>query len=455
MNRRLLAALLLASAQAPLGSTLVAVALPAIANGLGDDTVHATTLLVSSYLVITILFQGPGGRLSDALGHERTLWTGIGLFALGSCVGLVSSSVWLLAVARAIMAIGGALVVPSTMALLRVMVRPEHRGRIFGVFGSVMALSAALGPVIGGEVVEWFGWRATFLVSLPFLAVAAVLLRLDPPPAHDMDSTKDRREGFRSLDFNGLAMLAVALVLITASAKLDGMARLGGLLAGLVAGTFFFVRQWRAEQPVLDVRLLREPVMAGATAIMALQNFAMYGLIFQLPAFFEHFRGTAPRAVGFSLFTMMIGMVVASPIGGRATDRLGARTAGLIGAAVLVVGSLALCRLQSFSTPTDAVPYLVVFGLGMGLSSAPAQSSAMAAVPSNRAGTAAGLSSTMRYLGGIATIAVQAAVLGGDMTVTEGSNLAMVVLYTAAALLSLGAATVLPRHARSMPEPQP
>jgi len=81
MNRVLLAALLLASAQAPLGSTLVAVALPAIANGLGSDTVHATTLLVSSYLVITILFQGPGGRLSDAFGHERTLWAGIGLFA--------------------------------------------------------------------------------------------------------------------------------------------------------------------------------------------------------------------------------------------------------------------------------------------------------------------------------------------------------------------------------------
>ena len=448
MNRVLLAALLLASAQAPLGSTLVAVALPAIANGLGGDTVHATTLLVSSYLVITILFQGPGGRLSDAFGHERTLWTGIGLFALGSFVGLVSPTVWLLAVARAIMAIGGALVVPSTMALLRVLVKPEQRGRVFGVFGSVMALSAALGPVIGGEVVEWFGWRATFLVSLPFLAIAATLLRLDPPPQHEADSSKDRGDGLRSLDFAGLGMLAVALVLITASAKLEGMERLGGLLAGLAAGSFFFVRQWRAEQPVLDVRLLRDPVMAGATAIMALQNFAMYGLIFQLPAFFEHFRGTAPRAVGFSLFTMMIGMVVTSPIGGRAADRLGARAAGLIGAAVLVAGSLALCRLLSFSTPADAMPYLVVFGLGMGLSSAPAQSSAMAAVPANRAGAAAGLSSTMRYLGGMATIAVQAAILGADNTVTEGSNLAMVVLYTAAALLSLAAATVLPRHVR-------
>lgn len=446
MNRILLAALLLASAQAPLGSTLVAVALPAIASGLGSDTVHATTLLVSSYLVITILFQGPGGRLSDAFGHERTLWTGIGLFGLGSLIGLVSPSVWLLAVARAIMAIGGALVVPSTMALLRVLVKPEHRGRVFGVFGSVMALSAALGPVIGGVVVEWFGWRATFLVSLPFLAIAAVLLRLDPPPPHEADSTRDRGDALRTLDFTGLAMLLAALVLITASAKLEGIERIGGLLAGVAAGAGFFIRQWRSEQPVLDVRLLREPVMAGATAIMALQNFAMYGLIFQLPAYFEHFRGTAPRAVGFSLFAMMLGMVVASPIGGRATDRLGARTAGLIGAAVLLVASLALCRLQSFATPAEAIPYLVLFGLGMGLSSAPAQSSAMAAVPPNRAGTAAGLSSTMRYVGGMATIAAQAAVLGGDRTVTEGSNLAMVALYAAAALLALAAAFALPRR---------
>jgi len=446
MNRVLLAALLLASAQAPLGSTLVAVALPAIAMGLGSDTVHATTLLVSSYLVITILFQGPGGRLSDAFGHARTLWAGIALFGLGAVIGLLSPSVWLLAVARAIMAVGGALVVPSTMALLRVLVRPEQRGRVFGIFGSVMALSAALGPVIGGAVVEWLGWRATFLVSLPFLALAAALLRLDPPPAGERAGDANRREGLRSLDLPGLALLLAALVLVTASAKAEGMERLGMLLAGLLAGAGFVRRQWRAEQPVLDLRLLRDPVMAGATAIMALQNFAMYGLIFQLPAFFEHFRGTAPRAVGFSLFTMMLGMVIASPLGGRATDRLGARSAGLIGAGVLVAGSLAMCRLSSFAGPAEAVPWLIVFGLGMGLSSAPAQSSAMAAVDPGRAGMAAGLSSTMRYLGGIATIAVQAAVLGGDHEVTEGRHVLMVMLYAAAAGLSLAAALVLPRR---------
>ena len=450
VNRILLAALLLASAQAPLGSTLVAVALPAIANGLGSDTVHATTLLVSSYLVITILFQGPGGRLSDAFGHERTLWMGIGLFGFGSLLGLVSPSVWVLAAARAVMAIGGALVVPSTMALLRVLVTAERRGRVFGIFGSVMALSAALGPVIGGEVVELFGWRGVFLVSLPFLAAASLLLRLDPPPRHEADNAPQRGDGLRGLDFIGLGLLLATLVLITASAKLGGLERLGALLAGVAAATLFTLRQWRAAQPVLDVRLLRDPVMAGATAIMALQNFAMYGLIFQLPAFFEHFRSTPPRAVGYSLFAMMIGMVLASPLGGRLTDRLGAQRAGIIGAAVLVAASVALCRIQSFETPSDAMVYLIIFGIGMGLSSAPAQSSAMAAVPPNRAGTAAGLSSTMRYLGGMATIAAQAAVLGGDDTVTEASNLLMIELYAAAALLSVAASFLLPR--RSMQE---
>ena len=155
---------------------------------------------------------------------------------------------------------------------------------------------------------------------------------------------------------------------------------------------------------------------------MALQNFAMYGLLFQIPAFFEHFRHTSSREVGFGLFTMMIGMVVAAPLGGRATDRFGARIAGMTGAAAVLAGSLALCWITSFASPADAIVFLILFGVGMGVSSAPAQSSAMAAVPPDRAGMAAGLSSTMRYLGGIATIAVQAAVLGGDATVTEGRH---------------------------------
>ena len=210
MNPVLLAALLLASAQAPLGSTLVAVALPAIADGLGSDAVHATTLLVASYLVVTVLFQGPGGRLSDAIGHARSLWIGIGLFGIGSALAVISPTVWVLALARAVTAVGGALVVPSTMALLRQLARPGSRGSIFGTFGSVMALSAALGPAIGGIIVEQIGWRAVFLVSFPFLILACVLLRLFPLPAPGRASAGHRAEGLRSLDVAGLAMLLAA-----------------------------------------------------------------------------------------------------------------------------------------------------------------------------------------------------------------------------------------------------
>ena len=256
----------------------------------------------------------------------------------------------------------------------------------------------------------------------------------------------------RSIDLIGLLVLGSALVLLVGSAESVGSQRLPMLLAGLAAGAGFVHRQWRSPNPILDIRLMRKPVMAGATAIMALQNFAMYGLMFQLPTFFEHFRGTPPRVVGYGFFSMMIGMVVASPVGGRGTDRLGSRAAGLIGAAVLLVGALLLLlRLPSFATPWDAVPFLLVFGLGMGLSSAPAQSSAMAAVPPTQAGMAAGLSSTMRYLGGIAAIAVQAAVLGPGSQVTLGQHQAIMGFYATAVLLSLASAWFLPTAADRHP----
>jgi MFS family permease len=445
LNPLLLAALLLASSQAPLGSTLIAVALPSLATSLGADAVQASTLLVASYLVVTVLFQGPGGRLSDAIGHARALWIGMALFAMGSVGGLLSPTLWLLALSRSVAAIGGALVVPSTMALMRLAVPPERRGRVFGTFGAVMALAAAVGPVMGGEIVSHFGWRAVFLASLPFLGLAALLFRLVPLPR-----TTPAGSTVAGLDWIGLVMLAASLATLVGGGRTAGSLRYPLLVAGLVAGALFVRRQWTSARPVLDVRLLSNPVMAGSSAIMGLQNFAMYGLMFQLPLFFEHLRGVPPRAVGYGLFAMMIGMVAASPVGGRLTDRFGPRTTGLVGATVMALGCLGMVNLGRFEAPSDAMPWLLLAGAGLGLCSAPAQSSAMASIPGERAGMAAGLSSTIRYLGGISTIIVQAVVLGGgDATVTLGEHRAMIILYAGSVLLSLGAATLLPRRSQA------
>ena len=437
-------AMLIASAQAPLGSTLIAVALPSVGAGLQIDVMLATSLLVSSYLIVNILLQAPGGKLSDVVGHSKILWIGMTLFGLGAFTGLVAPGLGLLTAARCIMAVGGALVVPATLALLRIHVPVERRGRIFGLFGSVMALSAALGPALGGEIVSRFGWRAVFLANLPFLAVAMPLLYLRPLRDRPLAARPTLASLAASFDFVGLGLLALSLVLLIGSPRGEPSQRPVMLLAAVLIGAVFVFWEMRATEPIVAPMLFRSKAFAASTSIMALQNFAMYGLLFELPEFFVRFRGSSAREVGYMLFAMMIGMVVSAPAGGRLTDRFGARAAALMGASLLIAGSLLLCRLTSFAFPLDAAVPLLLFGLGLGLCSAPAQSTSISAADPTQAGLAAGVSSTMRYLGGISSIAMLGAILGKDADMTEGRHQLMVVIFTVATVLSALASWFIP-----------
>ncbi|MDI3338822.1 MFS transporter [Defluviimonas aestuarii] len=438
------AALLLASAQAPLGSTLIAVALPSIGDGIETDLVLVTSLLVTGYLVVNVVCQGPAGKISDLVGHARILWAGISLYVIGAACGLVAQDVGLLLMSRITMALAGALVVPATLALLRLHVPAECRGRVFGLFGATMGLAAAGGPALGGEIVNLLGWRAIFLANLPFLALAAILLRTFPIPQPVTFRRHTAAQLARSIDFAGVGLLALALSLLILSSKSEGFTLAITLIATLAAGITFIAWEAKTIIPVFDPRLFALPAFAAGTTIIALQNFAMYGLLFELPQFFSLFRHAAPREVGYMLFVMMIGMVIAAPIGGQLTDRIGSRFAALLGFIPLFVGVLMLWRLASFTAPGDAVHALLLFGVGMGLSSAPAQSAAMSAVNPERAGMAAGASSTMRYLGGIVSILVLGAVLGSDSTVSFLRHDIMIRLFTAAVLLSVLAAFRLP-----------
>ena len=220
----------------------------------------------------------------------------------------------------------------------------------------------------------------------------------------------------------------------------------------IVIGVVFVWRQLKAKEPVLDFGLFRYPAYAAGTTIVATQNFAMYALLFELPQFFERFRGTPPREIGYTLFSMMVGMVFLAPVGGRITDHLGARKAGLIGTGCLLAGGLLLCRMASFATPHDAIPSLLLIGAGLGLCSAPAQSSSMSAVKPSEAGMAAGVSSAMRYVGGVCGVLVLGAVLGGNDTVSEARHVAMAWIYVVAIILSGIACLRLPgRHASGHP----
>ncbi|MEQ6918209.1 MFS transporter [Halomonas aquatica] len=430
------AALLIASAQAPLGSTLIAVALPSIGIGIGADLVLITGLLVTGYLVVNVVCQGPAGKISDLVGHSRILWTGIGLYVIGAGFGLVAQGVSLLFVSRCAMAAAGALVVPATLALLRLHVPKERRGRIFGLFGATMGIAAAGGPALGGEIVSLFGWRTVFIANLPFLALSALLLHLYPLPAGHTPPKRSLRALTRSLDLVGIGLLALSLACLIVASKLDGPVFIAVVLAAAVVGVAFVKWEANAAAPVFDPHLFSLPAFAAGTMMIALQNFAMYGLLYQLPQFFSVFRGAHPRDIGYMLFVMMIGMVIAAPVGGHLTDRISARSAALLGCALLLTGIVQLWDLGSFESPQDAMLALLIFGLGLGLCNAPAQASLMSAVTSGQAGMAAGVSSTMRYLGGILSILVLAAVLGADTIVSVTRHDVMIWLFTIAIVLS-------------------
>jgi MFS family permease len=436
--------LLLSTALVPLGSTMIAVALPAIGRDLRADPASLTQWLVNSYLLVGIVLQSPAGKLADRWGVHRALALGQALFALGALLGFAGGSLALLVAARVLMAAGGALLVPATVAVLRRATAPERRARTFGAFGASMGLAAALGPLVGGVLVEAFGWRAIFLANVPILAAAAPLVRgvADAPPA------AGRRPSF---DWPGSALLAAGLSIAVAGSKTGGPAAVGLLALG--GAVLFVFMRWerRAGDPVLDPALFRNVHFAAGAGVVALHNWVMYALIFQLPIWFAAMMGSGSAEIGTVLIAMMLSMVVCSPLGGRISERLGARAVAVAGTLSALGGVLLLTRLGAQATSADAIPALIVVGAGLGLAAAPTQSSAVSAVPPEQSGMAAGAFSTLRYLGGMVGIGALGVVLRDvaltDAAVALAAHQRAVWVYCAVMLVALLPAALLPRRA--------
>ena len=213
VGRGLAGALMTASLM-PLNSTMVAVAVPSIGRSVGHGPAAVTQALVATYLIAAIALQSPGGKLGDRLGHWRVLTLGQAAVGAGAILGFFAPNLATLAGARILMATGGALAVPATLALLRVSLPAERRGRAFGTFGAVMAMAAALGPIVGGVLVDAFGWEAVFVANVPVIAVAAILVA-------SVERVQDARPTGR-FDTLGSALLTAGLALLVLGAQQTG-----------------------------------------------------------------------------------------------------------------------------------------------------------------------------------------------------------------------------------------
>lgn len=441
--RGLVGALLLTAALNPLNSTMIAVALPDIATTFAASSGTVTTWLVTSYLLVNIVGVSPAGHLGDLIGRRRALSLGQLILALGAILGGLSPTFAGVALGRIVMAAGGAIVIPASMAMLRETFAPERRARVFAALGALMGVAAAIGPVIGGVLTARVGWHAIFLVNAPLLILAWLLAR-EPRASPATGGGRESPTTLADFDLVGAALLVAGLGAIAIGLRMAAW-RSSMIPAGSLTLLAFILWEKRSPAPLIDLRLFRERHFVAAGAVIALQNLSMYALMFQLPFLLSGPMGIGAERGGRILMTMMVAMVVTAPIGGRISERIGVRLTVALGLAAGAAGLLFGLRAVTTHELTPLRLCLAGLGLGLGFVGGPAQAAALSAISSGRSGVASGVLSTMRYLGGIIGVSIISVLLdgGGEAKLSAGHRECLWI-YFAAHVLAIGVGLLLP-----------
>jgi MFS family permease len=428
----------LGAALTPLNSTMVAVALPALSAEFMAPAASVTLFVVTGYLVATLVSQMPAGSVADRVGYSRALTWGRWLFAAGAVTGVLAPSLGLVVAARLLMAVGSALINPTAMALLRISVPPERRSRAFGTMGAVMGGAAAVGPALGAALVALFGWRSLFLINLPLLAISWLL----QPPVGQAPAAGRPPAAF---DWQGSLLTGAALVLVTFSARSGGLAAAWMAAVAMVLFVVLLRHERRVANPVLQTALFRERGFTAGALVIATQNLAMYSLLIQVPFLFGD--GTTDSRLGLAIIAMTATMAVMAPVGGRLVERVGVRAVVVAGGLLAAAGVAALAQLPPTASSLQIAGRLLFVGLGIGLSTGPANASALTAVPSQLGATASATVSMLRYLGAIGGTVILGYVFAGG---TDGPTRHHVALwmFVGALLVSAVLGATLPsfRH---------
>lgn len=428
---------------APLNSTMIAVALPRVVDAF-DTTVASAAWLVTGYLVAMAALQPIAGRIGDRFGRRRLVLVGLALFGLVSLGAAVAPNLWLLLTFRGLQGMAGALVIPSGTALVRDVVPAERRARAFGMIGAAAGVAAALGPLLGGVLVEAAGWRAIFYVNLALVAPALLFARRWLP--RDAPSSDSLR-----IDAVGAVMLAVilgAFVWLLTSLS-TGISPVVPAVAGpavVALAVVFAIRETRHPDPIIPPGLFRRRSFAAACGAIGLGNLAMYTLLLSVPLLLAGRSGASSSQTGLVLSSLSVPMILFAPVGGRLADRFGRRLPTSAGLALVVGGTLSPALIGAGIALPALIPSLALVGAGLGLSMPGLQATAVESVASRQAGVAAGVFSTSRYLGSIVGAAVLVAFLGADGSDVGGLASVFVIVLVAAGLATLVSFGLGPRR---------
>ncbi len=399
-----------------LDNTILNVALPTLVRDLGASS-SQLQWIVDSY---TLVFAGlllTAGSLGDRFGRKGALQIGLTVFALGSAFSALAQTPEQLIATRALMGIGGAFIMPATLSILTNVFPAEERGRAIGVWAGVSGLGVALGPLLGGFLVEHFGWEWIFTVNLPIAAVALIAGAFLLPKSKDPAAPKLDIPG-AVLSIAGLGSLVYALIEAPAEGWTDTKI-LGALGAGLVLMVLFAFRELHTDEPMLDVTFFKNPRFTAASSAITLVFFAMFGYSFLLTQYFQFVLGYSAAETGIRMLPLALTMMVTAPLSSRVVERVGTKLVVFTGLA-LVAASLALQIGLTADSPYGQVVWrMMLLALGMGLTMAPATESIMGSLPLAKAGVGSAMNDTTRQVGG----ALGVAIIGSVLSSVYGSKI--------------------------------
>jgi EmrB/QacA subfamily drug resistance transporter len=418
--------------------TIINVAVPTLQRELGAS---ATGLqwIVDAYILAFAGLLLTMGSLGDRFGRKRFLQLGLLLFGAASVFGAYAASASQLILARALMGVGGALIMPSTLSILIDVFPRRERVKAIGIWTGIASLGIPLGPVVGGWLLEQFWWGSVFLLNVPIVLVALTAgLVLVPESRHPAPPRPD---------LPGLVLSAAALTFLVygiIEAPASGWtspAVLGSLVAALVTGTGFVARERRVREPMLDLRLFGNPRLAWGTGAVTLAALALAGLAFELTQYLQFVQGYTPLQAGLRFLPLAIGFGIAGPVSQRLVPRIGTGRTVAVGLGVVAVLLAALSRAQPGTSYWLVSAELLLIGLGVGAAFVPATDAVMAAVPEANAGLGSAVNDSGRQVGAALGIGILGALT--NMGYASGIGAAVSGLdpeVAAAAKRSVGAA---------------
>jgi EmrB/QacA subfamily drug resistance transporter len=387
-----------------LDNTILNLAIPALVRDLHAST-SALQYIIDGY---TLVFAGlllTTGSLGDRFGRRKFLGIGLAIFCVGSGLSALATEPWHLIATRALMGLGGSLIMPSTLSLLtNIFTDPKERGRAIGWWAAVAGAGGALGPLIAGVLLAHFWWGSVFLINVPLVLVALVAGQFVLPESKD--PTGERLDPIGAV-LSIVGLVAVLWAIIEAPSKgFSDPAVTGGLVGGLVVLALFVLWELHTDHPMLDVRFFENRRFTAASATLAMVFFAMFGSSFLITQYLQTVLGFSALEAGVRMLPMPAAMIFMSTQAPRLVERLGSKRVVAGGLFTVALGLV----LVSLSPVHDGYSHVLVamciLSAGMGLTMAPATESVMGSLPPEKAGVGSAMNDATRYVGGSLGVAI-------------------------------------------------